>query len=305
VAWNGLGLTTLTNHERPNLMPRFLFWNYRYDGPDRDEILARLVHAEAVDVVILAESSVDRAELLGHLGADGRTYSSLPIPHEWIEIFAAYPADCFLDWNRDEGRLCLRRFKVPGRVDILLGAVHLVSGLHRERSERKSEADPLARAVRDAEREPQVGHERTILVGDFNLNPFDDGMIFPDGFGAMMTKGLVRKSRRSPGQICGRFFNPIWSRLGQEADDAPPGTYYWNKNRSLNIYWNYLDQVLVGADLLDHFPAEQFRILTSIPGPSGPRPLIRETERHWVIDISDHVPLIFDVDLPPEADDHA
>jgi hypothetical protein len=113
----------------------------------------------------------------------------------------------------------LRRLKVPGRLDILLGAVHLVSGLHRERSERKAEADPLARAVREAQREPAVGHERTILVGDFNLNPFDDGMIFPSGFGAMMTKGLVRKSRGTSDRYGGRLYNPIWSKLGREVEE--------------------------------------------------------------------------------------
>jgi hypothetical protein len=285
-------------------MVRYLFWNYRYDGPDREELLARLIRAEAVDVAILAESSVDRAGLINQLGSDGRSFSGLAIPHEWIEIFAGYPADCFLDYVRDEGRLCLRRLKVPGRVDILLGAVHLVSGLHRERSERKAEADPLARAVRAAQREPAVGHERTILVGDFNLNPFDEGMICPSGFGAMMTKGLVRKNRGVSGGIGGRLYNPIWSRLGREVEDAPPGTYYWSDVRELNIYWNYLDQVLIGADLLDHSPAERLRILTSVPGANGPLPLIRETGRHWVIELSDHLPLVFDLDRPPEVVHH-
>lgn len=285
-------------------MIRFLFWNFRYDGPDREALLARLIRVEAVDVAILAESSVDRSELLDRLATAGRTYSAIPIPHDWIEIYAGYPGDCFLDWARDEGRLCLRRLKVPGRVEILLGAVHLTSGLHSERPERKSEADPLARAVRAAQREQNVGHERTILVGDFNLNPFDDAMIFPDGFGAMMTKELVRKSRKSPDGIGGRLYNPIWSKLGREASDAPPGTYYWRTKRHHNIYWNYPDQVLIGADLIDHFPVGHFRILTEIPGPDGPLRLIRETERHWKIEISDHLPLVFDLDLPSEPDDH-
>jgi hypothetical protein len=111
--------------------------------------------------------------------------------------------------------------------------------------------------VRAAQREPAVGHERTILVGDFYLNPFDDGMIFPSGFGEMMTKGLVRKNRGASGRIGGRLDNPIWSRLGREVEDAPRGTYYGSDIRELNIYWNYHDQVLVGADLLDHFPAER------------------------------------------------
>ncbi len=73
-----------------------------------------------------------------------------------------------------------------------------------------------------------MGHERTLIVGDFNLNPFDDGMIFPSGFGAMMTKGLVRKTREAHDRYSGRFYNPIWARLGREVEGAPPGTYYWS-----------------------------------------------------------------------------
>jgi hypothetical protein len=63
-------------------MARFLFWNYRYDGPDREELLARLIQAEAVDVAIVVESSVDRVGLIDRLGTAGRSSSGLPIPHE-------------------------------------------------------------------------------------------------------------------------------------------------------------------------------------------------------------------------------
>lgn len=86
--------------------------------------------------------------------------------------------------------------------------------------------------------------------------------------------------------------------------EAPPGTYYCKTKRELNTYWNWIDQVLIGADLLDHFPTDRFRILITIPGPDGPRSLIRETPQHWKIEISDHLPLIFDVDLPPEGNNN-
>jgi hypothetical protein len=288
-------------------MTRFLFWNYRYDGHDKEELLGRLILAEMVDVVILAESMIDRESLLDRLKAAGRPYSVPRIPHPngRIEVLAGYPSDCFIDWARDQDRMWLRRFRVPGRVEILLGAVHLISGVHRDRLERRTAADAIARAVREAQREVGICHERTIIVGDFNLNPYDDGMIFPSGFGAMMTKDLVRKQKLSHGGgLCGRFYNPLWSRLGREITEAPPGTYYWNENREFNIYWNCIDQVLIGADLLDYFPTDRLRILTAIPGPEGPRSLIRETPGHWKIEISDHLPLIFDVDLPPEATDN-
>ncbi len=139
-------------------------------------------------------------------------------------------------------------------------------------------------------------------MGDSNLNPFDDGMIFTEtGFGAMMTKSLVKKNAASRNSRFSRFYNPMWTRLGREFEDAPPGTYYFNQHKETNIYWNYIDQVLVGHDLLDYFPDSRFRILTSIPGKNGPTPLIRVTDLHWKVKISDHLPLLFDLDLPTEA----
>ncbi len=126
-------------------------------------------------------------------------------------------------------------------------------------------------------------------------------MIFTDGFGAMSMKSLVKKYALSQNDQYSRFYNPIWSRLGREVNDAPPGTYYWANHRDTNIYWNYIDPVLVGHDLLDQFPDSRFRILTSIPDDPSPRDLIRETERHWKVEVSDHLPILFDLDLTSEA----
>lgn len=52
-------------------MLRFLFWSYCYDGPDREKLLAGLVHEEAIDVLILTESSVIPEDLVKLLSARG------------------------------------------------------------------------------------------------------------------------------------------------------------------------------------------------------------------------------------------
>ena len=68
-------------------MPRFLFGNFRYDEPDKEEILAGLVVAEAIDVLILAESKIDCGEMLRQLDSHGKMFSTPAVPHERIEIF--------------------------------------------------------------------------------------------------------------------------------------------------------------------------------------------------------------------------
>jgi len=169
-------------------MPRFLFWNYRCSLPDREAILARLVHHEAVDVVILAESSCDPKRLVDRLSSAGRIYRPWSIIHKRFQVFAGYAVEVFRG-PRDHDRLCLLDFQAPGHPEIILAAIHLESGLRLERTERKDLAAPLATAVRLIQLERN--HTRTIVVGDFNMNPFDDGMISPEGFGAMTSKTLV------------------------------------------------------------------------------------------------------------------
>ena len=127
-------------------------------------------------------------------------------------------------------------------------------------------------------------------------------MVFPEGgFGAMMTKELVRGVASPPDRRLKYFYNPMWSRMGREAEGDAPGTYYWDQTRPSNRYWNYLDRVLIGHDLLDGFPDDQFRILTSISISGERRRLIRKNKIHWSIEISDHLPILFEVQLPQEA----
>ena len=194
--------------------------------------------------------------------------------------------------------MLLRKLKAPGCVEILIRAVHLASGLHRTPAERKDDSSPTVLAIREAQRE--IGHARSVIVGDFNLDPFEDGMVFTNGFGAMMTKELVRSIAPTPDKRLGHFYNPMWGRMGRDIDDGAPGTYYWDASRPSNIYWNYLDQVLIGYDLLDRFPDDRFRILTSVPVSGEDRQLIRKKEIHWGIELSDHLPILFDIDLSEE-----
>ncbi len=256
-------------------MPRFLFWNYKYNNPDRESLLATLVRENSVDVVILAEASVADEALTSLLSRGGRSYHPMPIPHDWIKIFAGYPPAFFLDWESDEGRLCLRKIQFPGQYEIILGSLHLPSGLHSERSERLDTAQPVARKIREVQRESE--HARVIVVGDFNLNPHDDGMVFPSSFGAMTSKELVKKYAIHQGDRYARLYNPMWNLLGREMAEGPPGTFYWPSHRPFNIYWNLLDQVLVGYDLLDHFPDDRLQILAELPEALGHDSLFRAT----------------------------
>jgi hypothetical protein len=281
-----------------------LFWNFRCAEADPGVIAARVALYHKVDVLALAESTAHPERLLDRL-REGDSRFDRPIdPHHRVQFFTRFPAK-HLELFRYDDRLDLRRLRLPGRKEILLGAIHFYDPRNFANPDaRYSRCLSVRQTMRDAERD--AGHRRTILMGDFNMNPFDKGMIDPNiGFGAVMNRDLA--SRLSAGEDTPpRFYNPLWARLGRRLPE-PPGTFYWkNVADPLNTFWHYLDQVLIRPALLDAFEDESLRILTSIPGPSpsgGTIELIHSARKHWVVRISDHLLILFRLE-PPEEDDH-
>jgi endonuclease/exonuclease/phosphatase family metal-dependent hydrolase len=154
----------------------------------------------------------------------------------------------------------------------------------------------IARRVIDKIRraETDVGHSRTVVVGDFNMNPFEFGLVAADCFHAVMdTRIADKQSRKVQGEVRKFFYNPMW-HLFRETFSAPLGTYYYNNSsRQRNYYWNTFDQVLVSPDLLDSFPIDQLSVLTTI----GKIALVREDGRPDPAVGSDHLPILFDLAL--------
>jgi hypothetical protein len=74
--------------------------------------------------------------------------------------------------------------------------------------------------------EEKFGHQNTVIIGDLNANPFEDALTAADGLHGVMDRRVA--SRRPPnirGQRWDYFYNPMWSRLGDESP-GPSGTYW-------------------------------------------------------------------------------
>jgi len=280
-----------------------LFWNFNCGESDPAVILARVVRHNNVDVLALAESTAHPETLLTRLREDDGRFDRPTEPHPKVQFFTRFPREQLEPFRSDE-RLDVRRLRVPGTREILIAAIHAYDRRNfGDPDSRYSKCFSVRQTLCDAERD--AGHRRTILMGDFNMNPFEKGMIDPNvGFGAVLNRDLAL--RLSEGQDAPpRFYNPMWARLGRRFPE-PPGTFYWNDiAEPLNIFWHHLDQVLIRPELLDTFDDASLRILTSIPGSDGEMiDLIHPARKHWVVRISDHLPVLFRLDLPDE-EDHA
>jgi hypothetical protein len=139
--------------------------------------------------------------------------------------------------------------------------------------------------------EEKVGHTRTLLVGDLNMNPFDPGVSGAQGFHAVMSRRVAQRgSRTVRGKRYPLFYNPMWGLLGDRSV-GPCGTYFLHSSKPNNYFWNMYDQVLLRPALADRLA--ELRILDS----DGENSLLTRNGLPDKQQASDHLPLLFRLDL--------
>ncbi len=271
-------------------MAKFLFWNLQ--GKPVTENIVRLARRHDVDMLMFAEFSLSPADLLSALNADGQgNYHYAPSPGcQKVHIFPRF-ADRFLPIAEESNRVTIRRLILPNSPEVLLVVVHLVSKLRYSDASQTEEAKELARTVRDAE--DRAGHQRTILCGDLNMNPFEAGLVEAGALNAAMTRGTAQaRNRTIQGRIYPYFYNPMWGHFG-DWTDTPPGTYYYAQADHLCYYWNIFDQVLIRPDLLGTWRGSSLAILDG----DGQQEFRTASGKSAKEGLPDHLPLVFELAL--------
>lgn len=271
-------------------MTKFIFWNINRKPLEKN--IARLAHRYKIDIIMLAECVTPPAVLLDCLNSPDKSdyYYAGELGCKKIKIFTKFP-DRFIKILHETDSLTMRHVELPGRTDILLAVVHLRSKIHRDDIGKKIECTTLIREIEFGEE--QAKHSRTVLVGDFNMNPFEEFMVAAGGLHATMSKNIAKNEKRTVGKKMYKYFyNPMWNFFGDKIH--PPGTCYYNKSDYLSYFWNIFDQVLIRPELIDRFNNDKLYILYTdgensfVSGKFG-APNRRE--------YSDHLPILFDLSL--------
>ena len=290
-----------------------LFWNFHCDdASEQSEALAalgRLAVSQSIDLVALADTSAGKPKrvlapelVLNALDKAGTSFEKTDDPPgpsiPLAQIYTRFPGGRLKPFRADD-RLDIRRYRWDDREEVLLGVVHFFD--RRNYSQQSQTILACRESATLNEAEISAGHARTALFGDFNMNPYELGMTTSDGFGAMMTRDLTTRHtgpEAATGHGPKRFYNPSWARMGRDAE-FPTGTYYWDVGSNPeNVFWHHLDQVIVRPDLFRTFRDESFRILKSLPGVEGNEiTLIQSKRKHWKLRYSDHLPIMFSLDL--------
>jgi hypothetical protein len=300
-------------------MLTFFFWNMGGEGHKRtpDEVKAqaererRLLAAlrnvaekRDVDVVMLAECPVPAARVLEELNRGSTRPRSMWFRDtddtslcDRVLVFPRFSSRILR--KRSEGpRYTGRLVKLPDpRPSLNLFVVHFGSKRHRSDDSQTLAAPGFSQTVRELEEKSK--HDRTLLVGDFNMNPFEAGVVGAEGLNAAMTRHTAEKeSRTVDGLPYPFFYNPMWSFFGDSTHAAhppsslahePPGTCYYPASESRWHYWNIFDQVLLRPSLLPYFNNSDLEIVTG----DGETRLIDGNGLPLRVALSDHLPILF------------
>lgn len=157
-------------------MTNFLFWNVRKQNIQT--VITTACEENAVDVLILAECGFDPTSLL--LELNRRNEPSVPTyvmpfnQSDRLVFFTRYSIDS-IQPIIDDGGVAVRKMRPPLGKEILLIALHLPSKMHRSENEQLVHAHGIYQTICNAE--ASAGHSDSLVIGDFNMDPFEDGMI--------------------------------------------------------------------------------------------------------------------------------
>lgn len=124
--------------------------------------------------------------------------------------------------------------------------------------------------------------KKSFIIGDFNANPFDKEMIYPNSFNAVLFKSIIdTKETVVYDEITyRRFYNPTLNFLNEE--NQMYGSFYHSDPEC--IIWNSIDQIILRKDIIPKFSSILY--LKKINGKS----LINRKKPNSKI--SDHLPLL-------------
>jgi hypothetical protein len=270
-------------------MINFLYWNL--GGRKLEDLACGIVLEHKVNVIILAECALSIPKLLSLINQESETkYISVAGYVDEPIILIDLPTESVGSVGDYRG-ISVKTLTTPLVASINLFVVHLPSKKHHTPADQSLLVGRLSTLITKIECEQ--GHRRSILVGDFNMNPFEDGIVNSDGLHAVMSKEVALRRKRTVGGMEKYFFyNPMWSHFG-DYPIGPAATYYYAKATPIQHFWNMFDQVIIRPELIGVFKEENLKILTSSRGVS----LLNSRGQPDISRSSDHLPVYFSLNI--------
>ncbi|MFC0184053.1 Endonuclease/Exonuclease/phosphatase family protein [Pseudarcicella hirudinis] len=271
----------------------FLFWNLN-QKPLVEEI-ANIAKHYNIDVLIFAEFNIKPTDLLLELNINVVNYF-LPNPlfqNKKIKVFTKFHNNFIIPIeDESDNRFSCFKIALPLLEEVLIFGVHFPDRRNNQPDSISSYACRVARKIKKIEVERNI--DRTIVVGDFNMNPFERGMVDAEGFHAIMDSKITENNHRVVSEEeYHYFYNPTWSLHGDVGNNVS-GSYFYKNAELVNYHWNVFDQVLIRPSLINSFKKETLKFIDS----DGEKSLLKANGIPNNKCFSDHLPLFFTLNIP-------
>ncbi len=269
----------------------FAFWNI--NRKDLTDAIVELVNENEIDVIFIAESNLKPSYILNKLNSKGPKYFYCPSNVcDKILVYSKFK-DKIFPLLQDSPRIFARQLhsnKLNQSITII--CLHYQSKVNWNNEDQAAHSTEMKLFIDSVEN--LVGHKRTIVCGDFNMHPFDNGIIQSTGFHTTMDRNIAKKfTRKIGGKDYDYFYNPMWGFLGDLGRGKVSGTIYYSPAKPINYHWNLFDQVLIRPELIDYFDDDFLDIITNINSIS----LLNSSNIIDDIKFSDHLPIKFSVHI--------
>lgn len=183
---------------------------------------------------------------------------------------------------------CFSLFELRYERTYLMCVCHLSSQLHADENDKIGEASNFSLRLRSIE--VDRANRNLIVFGDFNEDPYHDGMLLCNGLNAVKEVSLAKRVCRHKDQIdYPYFYNPMWSFWDNNEDI---GTYYYYPTHYRSEAWHIFDQVIFRPHLLDCFKQDKLQIVTKSLSTN-----LLASNGKIDTQYSDHLPIVFEFSI--------
>lgn len=269
------------------------FWNiYKKELSD---LLVEFVNEQNIDILVLAEAQEDT--ILEFLIKQKKINSKkifFHIASGKVSILSSYDISVFLkiNTNSNSPRWEAYSITIPTIIKLNLFCVHFHSKVNWSEDSLALECVILAKDIEAIE--GNSGIDNSIIIGDFNMNPYESGLVAANGLHALPDLNHISKQtkgRMIDGVSYKYFYNPMWNFFGDNI--VPYGTYYFREPGHVSQEWNIYDQVLYRPSLSKYIDKENIKIVHKI----GNDDLINALNRPDKNKYSDHLPVLIELNL--------
>ena len=261
---------------------KFIFWNIK-KIKNANDYLENLIQFYQPDIIGMAEYASAGQNLVEKLNAAGIKYAYSPKIGSRVDVF--YRSDKMQIIHCGENHYYSVKIFINGKNRWIIAIVHLPSKLHKNDYD---DVEILHDLLDEVERvKLERGIDYVVIMGDFNMNPFESPMIAASGLQAVPSGKIAKKENRIYRDRRRSFYyNPMWNFLGDEK--RPMGSFFYNSPGNEAFYWNTFDQFVVSPSLVDEVRKESIHFVNRFEH------IVLEN-RNGKPKVSDHFPLYFEI----------